>query len=84
MTPSILAACLWVILGAITAALPFRLQMVPGFVLLATALPLLVWIGAQNGWLWTLVGLMAFVSMFRRPLLHLLRRLRDDTREAPR
>ena len=84
MTLSFLAACIWVLVGAITAALPIRYQMVPGGFLLLTAVPLMIWIGAENGWLWTLIGLMAFLSMFRRPLTYLLARLRGDHPELPR
>lgn len=83
MTASFIAACVWVLVGAVTAALPLRYQMVPGAILLLTALPLMVWIGAQNGWHWTGIGLMAFLSMFRRPLLYLLARLRGEEPELP-
>lgn len=83
MTLSFTAACLWVLLGAITAALPMRYQMVPGLFLLITAVPLMIWIGAENGWHWSLIGLMAFVSMFRRPLLYLIARLRGQETETP-
>lgn len=84
MTPSFIAACIWVLTGAITAALPLRAQMVPGSLLLFTAVPLMIWIGAENGWHWAVVGLMAFLSMFRRPLLHLVARLRGKPPELPR
>lgn len=84
MTPSFIAACIWVVVGAITAALPLRYQMVPGVSLLLTAVPLMIWIGAENGWHWTLIGLMAFLSMFRRPLLYLIARLRGERPELPR
>jgi len=84
MTASFIAACAWVIVGAFTAALPMRYQMVPGTVLLLTAVPLMIWLGAENGWLWTLIGLMAFLSMFRRPLTYLLARARGDKPELPR
>ena len=84
MTYSLIAACLWVILGAVTAALPMRRQMVPGSLLLLTAVPLMIWIGADNGWHWTAIGLMAFLSMFRRPLLYLLARARGKRPELPR
>ncbi|HHS93813.1 MAG TPA: DUF2484 family protein [Rhodobacterales bacterium] len=76
MTPSLIAAALWVLAGALISPLPIRLQILPGSLLLLTALPLIVWLGVQNGWLWTALGLAAFLSMFRRPLLHLLARAR--------
>ena len=72
-TPLILGA-LWVIASAITAMLPMRRQMVPGIALLLAAPVLLVWIGWVHGWLWLAVGLLAFLSMFRNPLLYFARR----------
>ena len=84
MTYSLIAACLWVLVGAVTAAFPIRHQMVPGSILLLTAVPLMIWIGAENGWHWTLIALMAFLSMFRRPLMYLLARLRGEQPELPR
>lgn len=83
MTPSLIAAALWVLLGAITAAFPIRYQIVPGSVLLLSALPLIVWIGIENGWLWTGLGLFAFLSMFRRPLFYLVARARGQSPERP-
>jgi hypothetical protein len=72
-TPLILGS-VWVIAAALTAMLPMRRQMVPGLALLALAPVLLVWIGYAHGWLWLAVGLFAFLSMFRNPLLYFLRR----------
>ncbi len=84
MTASLVAACIWVLAGAITAAFPIRYQMVPGSILLLTAVPLMIWIGAENGWYWTLIGIMAFLSMFRRPLVYLLGRARGERPDLPR
>ena len=66
---------LWVVLGAITALLPMRLQKYPGLPLILAAPLLLIWIGHAHGFLWVAVGLFAFVSMFRRPLNYLIRKL---------
>lgn len=71
--PLILGA-FWVIASALTAMLPMRRQMIPGVALLIAAPILLIWIGMAHGWLWVAIGLFAFASMFRRPLLHLARR----------
>ena len=71
--PLILGA-FWVIASAVTAMLPMRRQMVPGIALLIAAPILLVWIGLAHGWIWVAFGLFAFLSMFRRPLLHFARR----------
>lgn len=73
MTLSLFLGCLWVLLGAGTALLPMRRQMAPGLLLLASAPVLIVWIGAQVGWVVGALALLAFLSMFRRPLGALLR-----------
>jgi signal transduction histidine kinase len=74
MSMPLILGCLWVLAAAATAMLPMRRQMVPGLALLAAAPVLLVWIGWLHGWLWLAVGLFAFVSMFRNPLLYFARR----------
>lgn len=56
--------------------LPMRRQYAPGLVLLAAAPVLIVWLGRDFGWFWSLAGGLAFVSMFRNPLLFLWRRAR--------
>ena len=61
-TPMILGA-LWVVLSAITAMLPMRRQMLPGITLLLAAPVLLGWIAYVHGWLWLVLGLLAFVSL---------------------
>ncbi|MFT4151822.1 MAG: DUF2484 family protein [Paracoccaceae bacterium] len=78
MSLPLILACLWVVAGAGVAMLPMRLQFVPGFALLLAAPVLIIWIGAVHGWIWSMIGVLAFVSMFRRPLgalaRHLMRR----------
>ncbi len=74
MTPLILGA-LWVIAAAITATLPMRAQMIPGLTLLGLAPLLLIWIAATHGLLWTAAGTFALLSMFRRPLTYVTRKL---------
>ena len=74
MSAPLILGCVWVLASALTAMLPMRRQMVPGIALLAMAPVLLVWIGWVHGWLWLALGLFAFVSMFRNPLLYFLRR----------
>ncbi len=71
--PLILGA-VWVLVAAAVAMLPMRLQMVPGLTLLVLAPVLLVWIGLCHGWLWLALGLFAFGSMFRRPLVYFARK----------
>lgn len=75
MSLPLLLGCVWVVLATITAFLPFRVQFIPGFLLLVAAPVLLVWIGRDHGWIFAGLGLLGFLSMFRRPLLHLMRRI---------
>lgn len=75
MSAPLIAACLWVVAGAAIATLPMRWQILPGLVLLIAA-PVILWMLAQaHGALPVLLGLFALLSMFRRPLLVLIRKL---------
>ena len=74
MSTPLILGCLWVLAATVTAMLPMRRQMMPGLALLAAAPVLLLWIGWVHGWLWLAIGLFAFLSMFRNPLLYFLRR----------
>lgn len=73
MAPSLIAGCLWVVAAAATAMLPMRRQMAPGLALLLAAPVLILWIGLAVAWWVGALGLLAFLSMFRRPLGALLR-----------
>ena len=67
---------LWVFASATVAMLPMRQQYVPGVILLIAAPVLIFMIGQQVGWIAALLGLAAFVSMFRNPLRYFWARLR--------
>ena len=84
MSAPLVLGCLWVLAAAATAMLPMRRQMVPGLALLAAAPVLLVWIGLVHGWLLLAVGLFAFLSMFRNPLLYFLRRALGRPARVPK
>lgn len=84
MTPSLIAASLWALAGTVTAFLPMRYQMIPGGVLVLSAIPLMIWVGAENGWVWTLLALLAFLSMMRRPLGVLIAKARGRNPRVPR
>jgi hypothetical protein len=75
--------CLWVLIAAVTAMLPMRLQRYPGVPLLLAAPVLIVWTGVVHGWWWSAFGLAAFASMFRRPLIYLWQRARGKHPEVP-
>ena len=64
---ALVAGCLWVLVATGAALLPMRRQMAPGLLLLASAPVLVVWLGLAMGWWVSMVALLAFVSMFRRP-----------------
>ncbi len=70
----ILCGVIWVLLAAGTALLPMRRQMVPGLALLASAPVLILWGFQAAGPAWGLGFLLAFASMFRRPLIYFTRR----------
>ncbi|MEO8243224.1 MAG: DUF2484 family protein [bacterium] len=66
---------IWVILVAVTAMMPMRRQIWLGLPLLIAAPVLLLWIGLTHGFIWVAIGLFAFLSMFRRPLNYLTRKV---------
>ena len=75
MSGSLIAGFLWVLAATVTAMLPMRRQFPPGIVLLILAPLIVIWIAVQHGIWIALVGFLGFVSMFRRPLYFLSRRV---------
>lgn len=73
----------WVFASAATAMLPIRRQYVPAVVLLIAAPVLIVMAGMQYGWVFSLLGFAAFISMFRNPLRYIAARLRGENPELP-
>lgn len=84
MSLALTLGCLWVLAAAVTAMMPMRRQVWLGLPLLATAPVLVVWIGLAHGWLWLVPALFAVLSMFRNPLIHLIRWARGERPEMPR
>lgn len=83
MSLSLVTGCIWVLLATIVAFLPMRQQYPPGIVLLVAAPFLLGWIALDHGaWIFV-AGLLAFLSMFRNPLIYFLRRARGETPKVP-
>ena len=76
MSAPVIAAALWALAVTAVAFLPMRRQYLPGGLLLLAAPGLLVWIGAAHGAWAGAAAALAVLSMFRRPLGHLWRRLR--------
>lgn len=73
----------WVFASAGVAMLPMRHQYVPGIALLVAAPVLIYFIGQQVGWIPALLGLAAFVSMFRNPLRFIWAKLRGQNPQVP-
>lgn len=83
MSLAVVFCALWVLAATVVAFLPMRTQYVPGLVLLILAPVLIVWLGLVHGWIFGLVALGGFVSMFRNPLRYFWRRFRGDS-EGPK
>ncbi|MEO9823943.1 MAG: DUF2484 family protein [Paracoccaceae bacterium] len=84
MSLSLIAASLWVLIATMVAMLPMRLQYPLGILLLICVPFGLVWIAYDHGWIIDLVGLLAFVSMFRNPLVYFWRRAKGQVPEVPK
>lgn len=83
MSLSLISACIWVLLATAVAFLPMRSQYPPGIALLIAAPLILGWIALDHGgWIFA-AGTLAFLSMFRNPLLYFLRRARGACPEIP-
>ncbi len=75
MSVALILACLWVLTATAVAFLPMRYQYPPGLALLLAAPVLLAWMAVEHGWPLALIGFLGFVSMFRRPLGYLAKRV---------
>lgn len=83
MSLSLISGCIWVILATLVAFLPMRRQFPPGIALLGAAPLLLGWMAWDHGaWIFA-VGSLAFLSMFRNPLIYFYRRARGQSPEVP-
>ena len=84
MSWSIIIAALWVLVATGTALLPMRRQFVLGVTLLLMAPVLIIWLGYDYGWGWSVAAFLAFASMFRNPLKYLIARARGLRPEIPK
>jgi len=83
MSLSLILGAIWAVLATVVALLPMRHQFKPGVTLLVAAPVLIGYIGVQHG-LWIAgLGLAAFLSMFRRPLLYYIRKALGKSAELP-
>lgn len=65
----------WVLASAAVAMLPMRHQYAPGLTLLLAAPILLFLLAREFGVIYAIVGLGAFISMFRNPLIYLAKKV---------
>ncbi|WP_439119579.1 DUF2484 family protein [Marivita sp.] len=73
MSYSLSAACCWIILAAILAALPSRdNHWRRAYGLMALGGPILVWVYLSDGVIWGLVFTLAMLSVFRWPLRYFI------------
>ena len=80
VTGSLIIGCLWVLVATVTAMLPMRRQFPIDVSLLIAAPALIVWIGVDYGWVVSVLALLAFLLMFRRPLTHFYTLARERVR----
>jgi hypothetical protein len=72
MSYSLSAACCWIILAAILAAIPSNdNHWRRAYILMAIGAPLLIWVFVQDGIVFGLLFLAAAASVFRWPLRYL-------------
>lgn len=84
MSWSVIISALWVFVATGTALLPMRYQYVPGVTLLVLAPVLIIWLGVDFGWGWSVAAFLGFASMFRNPLKYIFARARGQRPELPK
>lgn len=84
MSYSLSAACCWIILASILAAIPSNdNHWRRAYLLMLLGAPILVWVYVQDGVFWGLAFTVAAASVFRWPLRYLLAWIiRQVTRRA--
>jgi hypothetical protein len=82
MTPSLIAAFLWLVLANVVGMFPSKHNHWPSaYVLIALGVPVLGWVTYQNGPFFGLIALVGGASILRWPLVYAwrwLRRGRED------
>jgi len=77
MSAALTAAFIWVVAGNISAMIPSKDNYwTRAYILMATGVPLLIWLVYQDGLIWGAILLAAAASMLRWPLVYVWRWLR--------
>lgn len=84
MSVALITACLWVLAAAVTAMLPMRRQYAPGLTLLIAAPFLIGWLAWTHGVGFGIVAVLAFLSMFRNPLIYFAKKAMGIPVEIPK
>lgn len=71
----LIAMAVWAVVTMALSPLPWRRQIIPGAILLLAFVPLLIWTGLVYGFVPVVIALVAAVSIFRKPLRALSRRV---------
>jgi len=75
MSAPLILASIWAVCATVIGLLPGRFHWRGAITLMATAVPLLIWIAVAHGPWWTLGVLLAMMSILRWPVLFLARRI---------
>ena len=74
MSPALVAALVWLIAANVIGMFPSRDQhWRNAYLLIAVAVPVLIWLTYAKGWLWGVAFLIAAGSVLRWPLIYLMR-----------
>ncbi len=84
MSLALIIACLWVLAATVTAMLPMRRQYAPGITLLVIAPFLIGWLAWTHGAWIGVAALVAFLSMFRNPLIYFVKKAMGKLVEIPK
>ena len=78
MTPLFWIALTWVLATCVVGRLPLHQRFIPGGLLMVTAVPILLSMWVQIGFLPALLGLVAMASLYPNPLRLALARYRGQ------
>ncbi len=81
MTDSLIIAAIWLVAANVLALIPSKDNLwARAYFLIATGMPLIIWVFVQNGWIIGVLFVWAASSVLRWPLIYLMRWLRGGGR----